>query len=441
MKKLFILALSFVALDSFGVTYWINPSSGADRTLPYITGTTQTGSTDNIVFGMDGGKLTATVTGGITSASSKIQFSGSGGTAGNSTITINEGFTFNMYLLTIGSQNILKDSTVNFTGEGTLTLNDTVDLSNAKNGVAWNFNTYTVQNVESKFTLGEKNVVTLNKYNKNDKYITLSIGSGSKLISNAWSRQETSIDKNGNEVVKTVNYGSLNINNLSINGGSIYVNSGSTTNFKGTSTITSLSEDAYIGYIGLASGTFKVESTVGHKILTDHSNITIWSGGLVLNASNAIWLQKNASTVVSQENIGIECSSGTTSASLTLGADNSFLKISSNRANGVVFTVDLSGDDVKGNVLTLGSFTEAHRTNLILEDFADGLFCVKDDTNFALSMLTVYSDDGKTKIENSNLALRDMGTYFALVQVPEPAEWACVLGAMAIAFAFMRRKR
>ena len=130
-----------------------------------------------------------------------------------------------------------------------------------------------------------------------------------------------------------------------------------------------------------------------------------------------------------------------TEAFLILDADNSFLKISSNRGAGVEFTVDLSGDDTKGNVLTLGSFTEAHKTNLILEDFSDGLFRVLDDTNFAMSKLTVYSDDGKTKIANSDLALRDMGTYFALVQVPEPSIYAAIFGAVALAFVAYRRRK
>ena len=54
----------------------------------------------------------------------------------------------------------------------------------------------------------------------------------------------------------------------------------------------------------------------------------------------------------------------------------------------------------------------------------------------------VFKDaDGNTRVLGENLLLVNKGDYWAVATVPEPAEWACILGAMAIAFVAYRRRR
>ncbi len=128
----------------------------------------------------------------------------------------------------------------------------------------------------------------------------------------------------------------------------------------------------------------------------------------------------------------------------------------------VVSDTDIGGFNIyKDSVLTLNF---AENTSLKVEafkfidvdgstvshttDFSEGDFAIKvigntDKESLFISGMTAeqidnikWLDKDEKDLEYSLRAV-DGGIY---VVVPEPAQWACILGAMAIAFAFMRRR-
>ena len=128
----------------------------------------------------------------------------------------------------------------------------------------------------------------------------------------------------------------------------------------------------------------------------------------------------------------------------------------------VVSDTDIGGFNIyKDSVLTLDF---AENTSLKVEafkfidvdgstvshttDFSEGDFSIKvigntDKESLFISGMTAEQIDNITWLDKDGKDLEyslravDGGIY---VVVPEPAQWACILGAMAIAFAFMRRR-
>ncbi|MBO5255047.1 MAG: hypothetical protein J6B07_04395, partial [Opitutales bacterium] len=127
----------------------------------------------------------------------------------------------------------------------------------------------------------------------------------------------------------------------------------------------------------------------------------------------------------------------------------------------VVSDTDIGGFNIyKDSVLTLNF---AENTSLKVEafkfidvdgsvsyttDFSEGDFSIKvigntDNESLFISGMTAEQIDNIKWLDKDgkdleySLSAVDGGIY---VVVPEPAQWACILGAMAIAFAFMRRR-
>ncbi len=128
----------------------------------------------------------------------------------------------------------------------------------------------------------------------------------------------------------------------------------------------------------------------------------------------------------------------------------------------VVSDTDIGGFNIyKDSVLTLNF---AENTSLKVEafkfidvdgstvsyttDFSEGDFSIKvigdtDNESLFISGMTAEQIDNIKWLDKDGKDLEyslravDGGIY---VVVPEPAQWACILGAMAIAFAFMRRR-
>ena len=119
-------------------------------------------------------------------------------------------------------------------------------------------------------------------------------------------------------------------------------------------------------------------------------------------------------------------------ASLVLNADNDFAKLETfNNASVVNITL-------KGNKLNLGEIANAGE--IFFEDFQENL--VKVDAIDS----SLLSADGSVKnvfagVSSAKQQLYWNKGFLSVSAIPEPATYAAILGGLAIAFAFMRRRR
>ncbi len=94
-----------------------------------------------------------------------------------------------------------------------------------------------------------------------------------------------------------------------------------------------------------------------------------------------------------------------------------------------------------GNAIDLGTITGLGTDALIIKDFANGL--VTSDTEIGLGSINAYLSGSSTEL--TDLEWRENGEGYMLYSasapsVPEPAEWAVILGAIALSFVAYRRR-
>ena len=108
--------------------------------------------------------------------------------------------------------------------------------------------------------------------------------------------------------------------------------------------------------------------------------------------------------------------------------------------------------DLKGNKLDLGSFEDLDgdlNFSIIINDFANGLISfdsdskiVTDTPNINNIVLAYANIDGvKTMLELEWQTVGDKSFLYSQALVPEPAQWAAIFGALALAFVAYRRRR
>ena len=197
-----------------------------------------------------------------------------------------------------------------------------------------------------------------------------------------------------------------------------------------------------IGALRLNNGSkLTIESTAGTinlKKIKDSANIQYYGrilfgggGELVLNKKDA-FVTDNTLGLCQLTVIG-----GTNANTLRLNADNKFeqLYFQSDSILNIVL-----GDGVKMNIDNIaGAATNA---TIFIENFAeDSVFFNKNDW-FADTKFDISVSDGSKTYTKDQLKLVEVeGGYgnYALTVVPEPAEYAAILGAIAIAFALKRK--
>ena len=196
------------------------------------------------------------------------------------------------------------------------------------------------------------------------------------------------------------------------------------------------------GALRLNSGSkLTIESTAGTinlKKIKD-SNGTQYYGRILFGGGGELVLNKK-DAFVTDNTLGL-CQltviGGTNANTLRLNADNKFeqLYFQSDSILNIVL-----GDGVKMNIDNIdGAATKA---TLFIENFAeDSVFFNKngwfDNSKFDISV----SDGSKTYTKDQLKLVEVEGGYgnYVLTAVPEPADYAAVLGAIAIAFALKRR--
>lgn len=117
------------------------------------------------------------------------------------------------------------------------------------------------------------------------------------------------------------------------------------------------------------------------------------------------------------------------SSNIILGANNTFKGLTNNAGKTLNLTLN-------GNVFTVQDDIDFSSFDLYIADFEND--CVQISTvteGWAEHITAMYKG-----VALSDLQLKD-GFLFSATAVPEPAEWAFVFGALALAFAAYRRRK
>lgn len=192
-----------------------------------------------------------------------------------------------------------------------------------------------------------------------------------------------------------------------------------------------------------AGASLTISNSEANSILiqSSPSNLIMRQTTLTLNSSNALGV-KLGDTLYNQDSISLEIglNSGAPSASnLILGADNAFNQVMINSSASSSLNITLNGNKLNFKSLNTGLIGTIYIT-----DFAENLLNISNvdskffDENFLLSCVKAGTADSATDLYWNS------GTGFVSampIPVPEPAEWAALLGILALGFAAYRRRK
>ncbi len=194
------------------------------------------------------------------------------------------------------------------------------------------------------------------------------------------------------------------------------------------------------GYLGIDDGGKYVFEDAASKINTHKISM---KNGATLQLASANNIYENTSLLVRDTNAAV--------SKLILTKDTNAYKFSElSILRTVNLTIDLNGASIE--IGKIGRYnTNASTLNLVFEDFANGLVkfngTVNDDGKIVGddSLTAIISGTG---IKNGQLLTLTSGwnvvdgyLYNSQLAIPEPAEWAAILGAIALAFAAYRRRK
>ena len=208
-----------------------------------------------------------------------------------------------------------------------------------------------------------------------------------------------------------------------------------------TATIHALSADSFIQDIGVSTS-FTVDAGIDHKIYTLNNNIVIYNEStLTLNSEEVFYKGYLTDTKDSEgyviastlnkttNRVGLYFTNASTNANVVLGANNTFARIGNNAGKTLTLTLN-------GNVFTVQDDIDFSSFNLYIADFENDSVKISTTTeDWADHITAIYMGSAL-----SDLELRDGFLYSATAAVPEPADFAALFGAIALAVAAYRRR-
>ena len=182
----------------------------------------------------------------------------------------------------------------------------------------------------------------------------------------------------------------------------------------------------------LVNGSLVVSNSEAGSVRMNRDEMVLTnSAKLTLNSSNVFTYGTNG-----QKAMKLQINTSAT-ASLILNADNDFAKLET------LNDASVANITLNGNKLNLGEIANAGK--IFFEDFQENLVKVDAIDSSLLEadgavknvFAGVSSDEGSAKQLYWN---KDTG-FLSVSAIPEPATYAAILGGLAVAFAFMRRRR
>ena len=186
----------------------------------------------------------------------------------------------------------------------------------------------------------------------------------------------------------------------------------------------------------MVAGNVTIDSSETGSIRMGSNYITMdAAASLILNSKNALTYKGDG-----QKAIALEWAGGS-KAKVVLGADNEFRTIQTNSATSVATVV------LNDNALSLAQIGGGYNFNgkLFFEDFKENLVKVDAIDSSIVGegglLSNIFAGSAADEANAKNLYWNSATGYLSLTAVPEPATYAAILGGLALAFAFMRRRR
>ena len=333
--------------------------------------------------------------------------------------------------LTSGGATTVTNSTLNisgtFTSDGTITFDGaTVDLLND------------TAKISATATKGGKSQIIIKNGSSITGDGTLVMNMGGNTIDETSSVDVLKIQTGAGQTVTVL--GSLRTrsnttyNNLSVSGTLEQLVGDETVfnraaSFEAGSTFKTASNYVRIqaGTVDAAYTTLSIDAANKSFVVgSENAKIDIQRGTILLNKAQAIRDSNGGLVSISTRN-------DTTKAELRLNASNDFATITALKNNLDIFIAE-------GSILK-ADFAASDGGLIILHDFVDNSVFVKNYESIAdiASVFEVYKtiDGAEVKIDT----IYCNNGWLSTTAVPEPAEWAAIFGAIALAAAIYRRRK
>ncbi len=195
--------------------------------------------------------------------------------------------------------------------------------------------------------------------------------------------------------------------------------------------------------VDFSNGSFT--SNAGKSSLLFAQNLNFGTTTLTLNTSDAFVTGLSTIELNSDYTLKTDITKTQGDSNFTITAGNKLTLILGAEQHFGGFTMGSTASKLDitlaGNAIDLGTITGLGTDALIIKDFANGL--VISDTEIGLDSINAYLSGSSAEL--TDLEWRENGEGYMLYSasapsVPEPAEWAVILGAIALSFVAYRRK-
>ncbi len=223
-------------------------------------------------------------------------------------------------------------------------------------------------------------------------------------------------------------------NNLSVSG-SLSQTAGETTTFNRIATFESGASFSTTGDLIIKTGKpsishaayTNVSIAAGVESFVVKSNVEMWGGTLTLDKANAIRNAEGNAVALKVANADSDMGN----ARLYVNAANEFSSISADTKSLEIY---LSGD---ASATLTSSFSVTNGAKIELYGFEDNRIFVSNYEDINLSEVFTAFDASEQPITT----LYCYDGWLTSTAIPEPAEWAAIFGAMALALAIYRRRK
>ena len=223
------------------------------------------------------------------------------------------------------------------------------------------------------------------------------------------------------------------------NGGTLKQSAGDMTTFIREVKINEGATFSTSGYLEISGGKTTDPSARWAKITIEKGaefyvdGTTQWGTSIVLRDGELVLKQENAITSSTGELLTLVNATSSTGAIIRVEANQAFKSITANTKN-----IDIYLSTTAEAILT-SDFSAKDGARIVIHDFAEDRICVGNVIKNPNNVFEAYQTINGEEVKIQNLYINN--GWLSAVAVPEPAEWAMILGALALGFAIYRKRK
>ena len=193
------------------------------------------------------------------------------------------------------------------------------------------------------------------------------------------------------------------------------------------------------GYLEISGGKTTDPSARWAKITVEKGaefyvdGTTQWGTSIVLRDGELVLKQENAITSSTGELLTLVNATSSTGAIIRVEANQAFKSITANSKN-----IDIYLSTTAEAILT-SDFSAKDGARIVIHDFAEDRIFVTNKIKNPNNVFEAYQTINGEEVKIQNLYINN--GWLSAVAVPEPAEWAMILGALALGFAIYRKRK